>query len=169
MRRGPQDMPPGNTVTIGLGVVYVVASYLLLRLQGAHAGIALLHALVDVAILSAFTWLVLRHKGFRPRVEQTLSALLITGLVFSLLSAPSVHALSPFLKALAHGGQNVTPSGSVMLAYVLLMGIVFWSLAVMVNILRHALEVTILVAIGWTVVYQLSSLLIMSILFGRTG
>src|SRR5699024_11049714 len=104
LQRGPQDMPAGNAVTFGLGVVYVAASFFLLRIQGAHAGIAFFHALVDVAILTAFTWLLLRYKGLRSRVEQTLSALLVTGLVFSLLSAPSIHALAPYLKTMAHGG-----------------------------------------------------------------
>ena len=166
LKRGPQDMPAGDSVTMGLAVVYFASSFLLLALQGAGVGMAFLQAAVDLAILVGFVWLVLRQRGFPARLGQTLSALLVAGLVFGLLAVPSMHNLAPYMKTVSHGGQPPAPSGGVIASYLLLLVTVIWSLAVTVHILRHALEIRAMYAFGLTILYQVCSLLIMMLLFG---
>ncbi len=167
LKQGPQDMPAGQSVTLGLAAVYFLSSFALLVLQGAELGLSVVEAGVDLAILAGFVRLVLWKRGFPARFGQTLSALLVAGFVFGLLSLPSIHALLPYMHSLAHAsGHLPKPTGAVMLAYLGLVVVVVWSLTVMVHVLRHALEVGVAPALGLTILYQLVSLFIMSLLFG---
>lgn len=167
LRRGPQDMPAGDSVTMGLAAVYVASSFLLLTLQGAGVGTAIIQAGADLAILVGFVWVVLHQRGLPARFGQTLSALLVAGLVFGLLSLPCVHNLVPYMRELAKSsGQAPAPSSGQVMAYLLLMVTVIWSLTVTVHILRQALEVRTGAALALTIIYQILSLFIMMLLFG---
>jgi hypothetical protein len=165
-KRGPQDMPASDTLTLSLGLIYLLANFLLLRFQGASGVLSIVQALVDLGILVGFTWAVLRQKHFGARLGQTLSALLVTGLIFGLLSIAPVHSLAPYMKTIAHGGHIPAPPAGTTVAYLSLMVLVVWSLAVTAHILRHALEVRVWASVALTLFYQILSFLIMVLLFG---
>jgi hypothetical protein len=138
LRRGPQDVPYSPTLLLLALVPYALLSSALAGFA-MPGGRAVLYGPAEAGLLAALVYGVLAVWRHRARYVQTLSALLLTGVVFNLLSLP--------LTALAR------PENGLGLFILLLVG---WSFAVSVHILRHALDIpvpaSVLVNIGFFLV-----------------
>lgn len=125
LQRGPQDVPYSPTLLLLALVPYAL-------LGSALAGFAipgeraLLYGPAEAALLAALVYIVLAVRRQPARYVQTLTALVLAGVAFNLLSLP--------LTALAR------PENGLGLLILLLVG---WSFAVSVHILRQALDIPV--------------------------
>ena len=100
LKRGPQDLPVSQTLTMGAILAYFGLNFFLLN-SGLPAGLAMLHAFLACGVLALYTHAILRWRQMSVRYMQTLAALLLTGLVLGILTIGPMQALQPFLEALA--------------------------------------------------------------------
>lgn len=155
LKRGPQDLPASQTLTIGALLAYFGLNFSLLN-TGLPTGQALIHAFLSVAVLGAYTQVVLRWRKLDARFQQTLLGLLVTGVVLGLLTIAPMQALQPFLEALAEMKEGdellVQPPGWAVLMYAVV-GI--WHLVVMGHVFRHALDTSLGRGILLTLLYEM--------------
>ncbi len=133
LRKGPQDLPGGITWL----AVFIFANYLLnlyqyaiirsmqavpeMEASGSFA------AILDILLQIVLVGIVLQLAKRSARLNQTLTAMFGTGLLFALM-------LSPILQlSLSSNGES---GGGLLLA------LMAWSFAVEGNIFKHALSVT---------------------------
>ena len=138
LRRGPQDVPYSPTLLLLALVPYAL-------LGSALAGFAipgeraLLYGPAEATLLAGLVYVALALRRQSARYVQTLTALVLAGVAFNVLSLP--------LTALAR------PDTGLGLLILLLVG---WSFAVSVHILRQALDIpvpgSVLVNIGFFLV-----------------
>jgi hypothetical protein len=138
LRRGPQDVPYSPSLLVLALLPYAALSSVLAAFA-MPAQRAALYGPAEAALLATLVYAALLI-GRRPaRYVQTLTALLLTGVAFNVLSLP--------LTALAR------PENGLGLFILLLVG---WSFAVSVHILRQALEIpvpgSVLINIGFFLV-----------------
>lgn len=149
LRRGPQDLPHSPVLLAALCVVSVVvdlvlASFLL------DGPVPFTRALFSLLLLIALPALALSMAGLAPRLVQTATALVGTGIVFSLLALPVVAGVGE----LPSDPSELTPSQQLfgLISIVLLA----YQVAVKGHILRHAMDVPlragVLLAIAFFVI-----------------
>ena len=130
LRRAPQDEPWSPAA-----LLLALAAYTLVDLLVAAASsgwrVAAAMTAVDLALLVAFVWMLLRLMGRPARFVQTLTALAGSG---SLLGVAALPLVQQAARAQAAGGEA---SGGLALMWLLL---VVWSLVVRAHIFRHALS-----------------------------
>ncbi|WP_045223494.1 hypothetical protein [Methyloterricola oryzae] len=149
-RRGPQDVP-ASQLLLGLAVlVYLTVGVVLLGLEGMSME-AVLQALVELLILLGFVWGNLKFLRLQKRFVQTAIAMLGADALISSLAIPPVAWM-----AYSAGARG---------AYLLLLLLMLWHLAVVAHILRHALSRPLGVGIGLAVVYVVASYQVMLTLF----
>lgn len=135
-RAGPQDLPAGWSITVGVVMICGLQGLLADRmLDGPDAAPRSLFALgVQITATAVLLWL----RRLPVRLPQTITALAGTGFLFGLLSMVMLTQTSP-------GGF---PPGLALLW----IGVFVWSLFVDAHIYRHALSLTMsvgmLVAVG---------------------
>jgi hypothetical protein len=154
LRAGPQDLPASQTL-LGLSVSSYVVVSLLLSLPAYPVGTAVLAAVLDLGLLSAFAAALLYLFGKWARLPQTLTALTGTGALLGLLALPLVTVLF-------QGSEKSPLAGFAALFWLFLFG---WSLLVVAHIMRHALAIAFPYAIGVSVLYALVALQLMALLF----
>lgn len=133
-RLGPQDLPHSVPLLRGLllaGVGLQVLFSLLLR-----DGIAPERLLLSVLLTLGLPWLVLRWRQRGERYVQTLSALLGTGILFSLAMAP----LLWFSVGMPAPSPDVPPTPLQAFVSIGAICLVAWKIAVDGHIWRHALN-----------------------------
>jgi len=151
---GPQDLPASREL-LGLALAsYALVSFLL-SLPGYPLVTAVQMALVDAVLLIMFAITLLYFLGKMARLNQTLTALAGTGTLLGLLALPVMPLLLPDQEAKQ---QPLLAS----LLWLLLLG---WSLIVVAHIMRHALSVNLPVAIGVAILYTLVAMQILNALF----
>lgn len=125
LRAAPQDLPAARTL---LGVTLAAYALVSLMLAAAQLSLsrALLYALLDTLVLALLTHTLLILRRAPARLPQTLSALAGTGAILGVIAWPLTTLDEPSW-----------------LLFILLI----WSLAVSANILRHALSVSLGVAL----------------------
>jgi hypothetical protein len=159
LRAGPQDLPASQTL-LGLTMSSYVLVSLLLSLPVYPAGTAVLVAMLDLGLLVAFAAALLYLFGKWARFQQTLTALTGTGTLLGLLALPLVYLVF-------QGPEENRLAGLAALFWLFLFG---WSLLVVAHIMRHALSISFLYAIGISVLYTLVALQLMAALFpGQAG
>jgi hypothetical protein len=159
LRAGPQDLPASRTL-LGLTVGSYLLVSLLLSLPGFPGETAILVAVLDLALLVAFTAALLYFFGKWVRLRQTLTALTGTGTLLGMLALPVVYLLS-------RGAEENPVAGIAALWWLFLFG---WSLLVIAHIMRHALSISFPYAIAIAVLYTLVALQLMAVLFpGQAG
>ena len=125
-KKGPQDLP----FSIGLYRMtvagYAVASLLIMSFLSMDMLPALTNVLIHFLLIWIFVWVILAFDRKIHRFYPTLSALLGTDMVISFCALPALAAVY----ALVQPG--------VFFLFLVLM--VIWHLAVMGNIIRHALS-----------------------------
>ncbi|MGH8557930.1 MAG: hypothetical protein ACRESZ_10810 [Methylococcales bacterium] len=149
-RRGPQDLPVS---AFFFGIVLVanaVVGLIILSMEAPFLA-AVPQFLVSIALLAGFSWIVLALSGRTIRFRQTLCALLGVDTVISLAALPFLVWISL--------NQNFG------LAYYILIASMFWSVAVVGHIIRHALSSPYLFGLGLSILYFLASFKVMVYLF----
>lgn len=135
LRRGPQDVPYSPTLLLLALIPYALLSSALAAFA-MPASRALLYGPTEAALLAALVYASLAVRRRPARFMQTLTALLLVGVVFNALSLP--------LTALARPENGLG---------LLILALVAWSFAVSVHILRLALDIpvpgSVLVNVGF--------------------
>jgi hypothetical protein len=120
-------------------------------------GQSIIIASVDTSLLVALAYLGLWARDSIPRATQTITALAGTGTLFELLGWPLV----TYLQTLQEGET----SGLALLLPVL----VIWNIAVIGNILKHALEIPMWIGTGIALLYIYTAIRVMSVLYIAGG
>lgn len=157
LRVGPQRLPPARELLWLFVAVYVLLG-LGLFLSRYTLPLAFGASVLETLLIAAFVQTLLLLWGKPERFVQTLTALLAAWTLLGLLIAPLIFGTGD----IEPGGQN----GLLIVGMTLYLA---WSLAVMGNILHHALEVPLYGGIGLGVVYFFLSQMILSALLPVTG
>ncbi len=125
LRSGPQDLPAGRSLTLILAIAYLAQGFFADRIldETNTAPRSMVAILVQFAIIAG----ILNVKSLTSRVNQTISALAGTGILFGLISIALLTRIDP-----------ERPQPELALMYLLLF---LWSLTVDANIYRHALSI----------------------------
>lgn len=150
-RRGPQDCP-ASWLLLGLAVSANFLVGTLLSLTGSEGLAALGQALLGIGLLAAFLLGALYFTDKLPRLLKTGTAAFGTDTLISLVALVFIllGELIPDLKEIV---------GMVLLL------LMFWQIAVLGHILRHALAIPLLAGVGLSFVYFLVSYRILMTLF----
>ncbi len=125
LRRGPQDVPYSPTLLLLALIPYALLGSTLAAFA-MPASRALLYGPTEAALLAALVYASLAVRRRPARFVQTLTALVLVGVVFNALSLP--------LTALARPENGIG---------LLILALVAWSFAVSVHILRLALDIPV--------------------------
>lgn len=136
LRVGPQQLPASISLLVATLAAYVMVGIVLARplLPGLDPR---LFAAIDTLLLLGFIWFALSFKGYYRRFIQTATAFAGTNV---LLNAIAWLLLSWQARLAAQGVANELPA-------LLLLAHLVWHVAVISNIVRHALSVSL--AWGW--------------------
>jgi hypothetical protein len=154
LRAGPQDLPHSRVLLWLTLAAYILVSFLM-SVPGYPAGVAVQMALVDLALLLVFATSLLYLTAKTARLNQTLTALAGTGTLLGLIALPLVQLL---FKGQESGQLSLLAS----VFWLLLFG---WSLLVVAHIMRHALAVSLPVALGVSILYTLVAMQIIGAIF----
>lgn len=154
LRAGPQDVPAAGSVPVLAGGAYIGIG-ILVALTGYTLVEALLWSALDTLLLAAIAYLGLRWRGHTPRFPQTFSALTGSGALLSLVSWP-------FMLMLQRMPEGDADAALPSLLIVLLM---FWSIAVIAHILRHALSSSYALGVLSALLYAIVSWNLGTLLF----
>lgn len=158
LRRGPQALPAAPALAGLCAAAYALSGFVSLLGSGPSLQVVLAQTVLDLMLLTAFTHLLLLAFGKSARFLQTWTALTGTGTLFALMVIPLTWLFAQ------NGGTDVAPIGSY-----LYLGLVLWSIAVMAQVLMHALSTSRLIAIGWSLGYFTLSVVAMTFLFPLVG
>jgi hypothetical protein len=137
-RKGPQDLPASRFLASSVLLLYIVTSFIQVRLFDLRLQTAVLIIAVDVAMLMGWLWLVLVFFGRRQRFIQTITAVLGVGVVLGVLDV-LVRALQ-----LAMGSAQNLPDYWLLLRF-------FAIALIMGRIFMHALDRGLLTGMALTV------------------
>src|SRR5699024_3487117 len=140
--------------------LYILVNMIFLAVSAASVLAGMLETLVALVALGVFAHVLLALRHWPERFNQTFSALLLVGAVFTLIAAGPMLKLVPYL---ANGHQ---PPPLLVLGP---LAIVVWRVAVMAHIFRHALEIRIGQAVGVVVLFELVRGLLLLMLLGLLG
>ena len=155
LRAGPQYLPASTFLLAAALTVYGFAGLFLSLVNTTFFG-ALLMVMVDILLLIAFAYVILRVRVMTARFVQTLTALAGTGAILEFVAWPAL--VWQQLSATADGGGVMIPS---LLLWVWL----FWSIAVVGHILRHALSTTFTAGALLSLLYTFISIGVVRALF----
>ncbi|MDQ2069578.1 hypothetical protein [Natronospira bacteriovora] len=158
-RQGPQDLPGGREWTAMAAALYLLSGFLLLQVRGI-SGEALLMLAVDLGLVLVFVTLVLRFSGRGERLWQSLQALWLCGAVLNAIALP-------FAPVLANPPGE--PTVWLDLAVVMSLALIFWSIGLMGQVFRHALEWPLGRALLLSLAYAVGNILIHYHLFAPNG
>jgi hypothetical protein len=149
-RLGPQDLP-ASTFFLGIVLLSNAAVGLLIFSMEAPLLLAVPQFIAGIALLAAFSGIVLALSGKLLRFQQTLTALLGADTLISLIALPFLIWISE--------DRNFS------WAYYVLYASMFWSVAVVGHIIRHALSSSFIFGLGLSILYFLASFQVMAFLF----
>lgn len=150
----PQDLPAASifmVMTLGLYALIGFAH----ELNRLPIHLAFLSSIVDTGLLSALTASLLYLIRHPARILQTLTALAGSNAILGIFALPIIAWLHY---------ANETRSDTA-LPIILLLGLIFWGIAVGAHILRHALETSFYTGIGVSLLYSLFMTSILAQLF----
>ncbi len=131
LRGKPQDLPASRSLVWQTALFSLISDYFIDNLHPAIL-MRLLFAAAQAGLLGAVVWGALKVRGFPERWMQTISPLYAAGAVINLLAWPVfTYVISPD----APGSGNW--------AMVVGIGMTVWFLAVMTNVMHHALELSV--------------------------
>lgn len=142
-KKGPQDAP-ASSFLVWLTVGADLLAGVVLSLLDNFAAVSLIQAAAGVLMLAAFVWVSLYLGGKMPRFQQTASAIFGTDALISAAAIP--------LLALRVAMPETQPT-----VELLMLAVMFWSLAVIAHILRHALSVPLIAGMALALLYAMIS------------
>jgi hypothetical protein len=164
-RKGPQHLPAsgllfGFTIAIYLGLTLALGSAserAIAQIRGKPPAPVLGPTLLELVVGLAWLWLLLVMFKRRERFWQSATAMVgTTGIVIS----PIAILGQPLLVRLGESHPLASPLMLVMV------GVLVWYLAVLVHIVRNAVDVTMFPAVVLTLLYGVCLLFIQVRLFG---
>jgi hypothetical protein len=136
LNANPQDLPASATLLgITLGAYLLITMFMIMPVEGLSLSIQ--EAVLESALLLAYTHVALRLSAHSERYVQTVSALAGTGVIIGMLALPLAYSL--YRSALYE-----TSSALTLIAYVLVFA---WLLVVYGHIYRHALSTGLLIGV----------------------
>jgi hypothetical protein len=153
-QKGPQDVPASATLFYLMVLAYFAVGAIVLGMQTGWL-IGIVQAVVELGLVLGFIWGLLALGRKSVRFQQTATALLGSDTLISVVALP-------LLLSVKVGSQAAFP-------YVLLVGLMIWSMAVTGHILRHALSKPLSFGIGLAVLYFLATYQIMAYWFPPRG
>ncbi|RMD78669.1 MAG: hypothetical protein D6809_05350 [Gammaproteobacteria bacterium] len=154
LRLGPQDLPASPLLAALATAAYLLVGWLL-GLVRLPAGQAFLASLLDTLLLAVLARIVLWVRDLGRRFLQTYTALAGSGAVLGLVILP----------VLLWEGRGGTGEAAALLPLLLLAWTV-WGLVVMAHILRHALGIRFVTAVGLSLVYLYLALRVVRAVLG---
>ena len=155
-RSAPQDLPYSKfLMSLCVGCYFIVGFIVAVADQPFGQSIIITSA--DTGLLVGLAYLGLWVRDSIPRATQTITALAGTGALFELVGWPLVTYL-----------QNLQEGETSGLA-LLLPGLVIWNIAVIGNILKHALEIPMWIGTGIALLYIYTAIRVMSVLYVAGG
>lgn len=133
LRLGPQDMPYSPSLAQGLVLAVLGLEAALAHWIGEDSATIWPRTLLSLGMLVGPPWLLLRLRGYRARLAQTLIALAGTRLLFTLALLPLI------LRSVGLDLAAEPLPGSALLT-MLVLTLLVWQLLVGAHILRAALE-----------------------------
>lgn len=147
-RAGPEDLPARSGLLQWSLFAYLLVG-VAINLLDTNWTLSLTVSLADLIILLGFVWVLLRGYQHLPRLNQTLLALTGCGVLLGIV-------VMPFL-AMFYQSNETEPMANVLLMVMMVMMV--WSLMVTAHIIRRAVECSAPVAVGWTVLYVIISII----------
>ena len=138
-RAGPQDFPHSPALTRFTVALALLAAFLQYRMTLTDVQ-AVVHAVVWVAALAAFTYVLLQPRGLLNRLRQTLDSLYLTGSVLTLLMLPPLYAIAPYMARVADNPDLARTEPLPALPALLVTIASFWNFLIWAHIYRHALD-----------------------------
>ncbi len=129
LRRAPQD-DAASPAALWLALLLYTVTDVVIAAASSSLRVALAMTAVDVAVLAAFSWALLRLTGRPARLLQTLTALAGSGVILGVLALPLVQQA-------AAAQRNDAPAAGLAMLWLVL---VVWSVVVRAHIFRHALS-----------------------------
>ena len=142
----PQDIPESkNLLTLCL-LFYGLLSIFLAGLSQT-VDRAIVAGLLDVTLIMLFPFALLQVRGKLPRWPQTVTALTGTGIIISIIALP-IYLLIGVGEANELGSSSEQVIGLLLLAT-----LACWNIIIMAHVLRHSLEVNMMLAIILSISY----------------
>ena len=163
-RAGPQDFPYAPQLTATIVTAAVLVEYVIFALV-VPAPMALAWALSVVGGVSLVAHALLRARGFDNRFQQTMGALLATGILLGLMMLPPYTQTAPLIRMVAENPEILKQPESVQAprgAAFFINLVTFWDVAVTAHIFRHAAGVSLVAGVAITIVAGLFVLLLMA-------
>jgi len=157
LRRNPQDLP-ASTMLLGLVLAAAVAGGLLLSVTaGASLLAGLAQTLLDLALMLGILHLALKALNKQARYMQTATALVGADVVIGLVALLPVSLAQP----MAVGAE---PGTDVLLAGLMFLALVGWSVLVVGHILRHAFNLSLAQGVVIAIAFDVFSFVVISAL-----
>ena len=144
---GPQDLPYSRQLLLLLVLGAGALSILSLQMLPEESR-AIERVLLHTALGLAVPYALLQLRGRVNRFMQTASAIFGTSMLLTLVVLPALLALAR------------APDEPVVWAAYWWLGVVIWSVAVLGHIFRHALDVSLAVGVGLSLLYYGASMLL---------
>lgn len=138
-RAGPQDLPYSAALTRLVVPATIAALFLQYRLTLPTLQAAV-HALAAVAVVAAYTHLLLQARGLLNRLQQTLNSLYITGSAMTLLLLPMLSALAPHMLRIAENPELARSEPLPGIPALAVVALSVWNFLISAHIYRHALD-----------------------------
>ena len=154
LRAGPQDLPSSYLLVVLVGLAYVIAATAMGLFELSFAD-ALFASLVEIAILAGLSFLVLWIRLQQKRWWQTFTALAGVNTILQAMALPLAYWV---FGAGVQSPASLVPS-------ILILGLMVWNLIIIAHILRHALDVHLLLGGVFAALYMYISIRVISGLF----
>jgi hypothetical protein len=154
LRRNPQDLPASTALFGVILVVALFAGLLLALTAGAGFGQAFAQSVLDLLLLLGVLHVALKATDKQARYVQTATALLGADALIGVI------ALVPVSLAMPVEGSE--PGANTLLAGLMFIALVVWSVLVVGHILRHAFDLPLAQAVVIAVAFDVLSFVVLS-------
>jgi hypothetical protein len=138
-RAGPQDFPFSETLTRAIVPLTALIWFLQYRLTLPLVQ-AVVQAFASLAVLAAFSYVLLQKRGLLNRLRQTLDSLYLTDAMLTLVLLPPLSELAPQMVRLADNPDLARTEALPALPALAVTFVSMWNFAVTAHIYRHALN-----------------------------
>ncbi len=149
LRARPQDLPASQSLLGMVAIVNVIIGTILVAPALGNPIAAFFASLMDTVILGAFVFLVLKFRNHPERFIQTAASAIGVSAVISALSLPL-----QWMLPVGPEGAAVPAAES---ASLMLLILIVWLQVALGHVLRHAIDVSLMLGIALAFLYSLFS------------
>jgi len=155
LRRNPQDLPASTTLFGLVLAVAVVGGLLLSITAGASLAAGLAQTLLDLLLMLGVLHLATKALNKQARYMQTATALVGADVVIGLVALLPVSLAQPV-------ATGTEPGADVLLAGLMFLVLVGWSVLVVGHILRHAFDLSLAQGVVIAIAFDVFSFVVIS-------